>query len=90
MSFIEQCSTSPLISEEAKAGAERYLEPVITFINEGMDRGYLKDMNVQLMMSLIYGAIVSTAKLQVAGYLEITEEYRDTAARSTWDGLKAG
>ncbi len=89
LSFTEQCSTSPLISAEAREEGYRYLSPMIEFTEDGIESGHLKDMEIKLISFLLYGSIVSTAKLHLSGALEITEGLREAAARSCWDGLKA-
>ena len=35
LSFVEQCSTSPLITEESKEATNRYFEPVTTLSKRG-------------------------------------------------------
>jgi AcrR family transcriptional regulator len=90
LSFIEQCSISPVISTEAKAASNKYLAPVIGFITEGIELGQLKKMDIQLMLTLINSAVVGTAKLQLSGALEITDEHREAAARACWDGVSTG
>ena len=87
--FMEQCAISPLISADAKEAINRYVAPLAGFITEGIEAGCLKKMDIQLALSFIYGSIVSTAKLQLSEILEITDEYRETAAQICWDGLKA-
>lgn len=89
LSFVEQCSISPLISAEAQEASSRYLAPVIGFITEGIESGNLKNMDLQLILSLINGTIVSTAKLQLSGLLDITDEHQSAAAQVCWDGIKA-
>jgi len=89
LSFIEQCSISPLISAEAKEASNRYLAPLFGFVAEGIESGHLKRMDIQLILSFIHATIVGTAKLQLSGLLDITEDRREAVARSCWDGLKA-
>ncbi|MBP0016377.1 MAG: TetR/AcrR family transcriptional regulator [Cyanobacteria bacterium SBLK] len=89
LSLIEQCTTSPLISEEVQEKTNRYLATALGFITEGIESGHLKKMDNQLILSLMYGSILSTVKLQFAGDLEITDEHREAAALFCWDGLKA-
>ena len=89
LSFIEQCSISPLISEEAKEAGKRYHAPLAGFITEGCESGHLKKMDPRLILSLIHGTIIGTAKLQLSGLLDITDEHRVGAAQACWDGLKA-
>ena len=89
LSLIEQCAISPLISAEAKEACNRYAAQLAGFVMEGIEAGHLKPMDVQLILSFIYGSIVSTAKLQLSGLLEVADEHRDAAAQACWDGLKA-
>ncbi|NER35934.1 MAG: TetR/AcrR family transcriptional regulator [Oscillatoria sp. SIO1A7] len=89
LSFIEQCYWSPVISEEAQKTSARYLATYIGFIAEGIESGHIKKIDTQLIVYLLYGSIVSTAKLHLSGSLDITDEYCDAAARTCWDGLKA-
>ena len=89
LSFIEQYSIYPLISESAKEESARYSAPLLKFLTEGIKSGYLKEMHILLMLSLIYGTIVGTAKLELSNSLSITDEYRELAAQVCWDGLKA-
>ena len=88
LSFIGQCSISPLISEEVKAASQRYRAPLIKFVMEGIESGHLKKMDTGLVLSLIHGTIVGIAKLQWSGALNITDEHRVDAAQACWDGLK--
>ena len=89
LSFFEQCYTSPLISKEAREIGNKYLAPLAGFVTEGIEFGYLKKMDFELIISLIFGTVVSTVKLHLSGRLEISDEQRDIAAQSCWDGLKA-
>ena len=89
LSFMEQCSISPLISEEAKEAGKRFHAPLAGFVTEGCESGHLKKLDSRLILSLIHGTIIGTAKLQLSGALDITNEHRVGAAQACWDGLKA-
>lgn len=89
LSFIEQCAISPLISPEVKEITNRYLATSLGFITEGIESGHLKKIDDRLILSLMYGSILSTVKLQLEGNLAITDEHREAAALFCWDGLKA-
>ncbi len=88
LSFMEQCSISPLISQETKEAGKRSHAPLAGFVTEGCESGYLKKMDTQLILSLVHGTIIGTAKLQLSGALDITDEHRVGAAQACWDGLK--
>jgi AcrR family transcriptional regulator len=89
LSFIEQCSTSPLISEKTKEESRQYYMPLIEFTEEGITSGIYKKTDLMLILHFVHGSVVSTAKLQFTGMVEIDEELRETAAQFCWDGLKA-
>jgi AcrR family transcriptional regulator len=89
LSFVEQCSTSPLISEKTKEESREYYMPLIEFTEEGIKSGISKNTDVMLILNFVHGSVVSTAKLQFTGMVEIDEELRETAAQFCWDGLKA-
>ena len=89
LSFIEQCAISPLISAEAKEAGKQYRAPLAGFVTEGCESGYLKKLDSRLILSLIHGTIIGTAKLQSSEALDITDEQRVGAAQVCWDGLKA-
>ncbi len=88
LSFVEQCSTSPLISEKTKEESRQYYMPLIDFTEEGIKSGITKNTDVMLILSFINGCIISIAKLHLSGMVKIDDGLRDTAAQFCWDGLK--
>ena len=89
LSFSEQCSTTPLITKEAREKGNSYLKPINEFLIQGIKNGYLRNMEIPLMLFLIAGSFLSTAKLHISGYLKVTEKQLTTAANSCWDGIKS-
>ena len=89
LSFVEQCSTSPLISEDDKLRGEEFLLPMLKFLEDGMEQGHLKHMPVYLLGYLFYGSVLTTAKFKETGMMDISSEHIELAALSSWDGLKA-
>lgn len=88
LSFLEQCSTSPLISKEAKEAGEKFAAPLIGFVMEGIESGYIKNLDVRLIFFYIHGTVVSIAKLQLSDKMEMTEKQMEETAQTCWDGLK--
>jgi AcrR family transcriptional regulator len=89
LSFVEQCSTSPLISEKTKEESTKYYMPLIEFMEEGIKSGITKNSDLMLILHFIHGSVISTAKLHFSGMVEIDDELRETAIQFCWDGLKA-
>ncbi len=88
VSFIEQCSNSPVLTEETKQAVFQFQNTAFDFIQQGIDQGLLKQQNILVSLSLMYGAMVSLLKLTQDEYSNITDLDRDAAAQFCWDGLK--
>jgi AcrR family transcriptional regulator len=86
--FLEQYANSPLVDQDIREDNTRHYEPILTFMQEGMEAGVLRQMPVLLMANLVYGHIVITAKLALSGDLRITEEVLQQAIQASWDGAK--
>ncbi|MEO1592753.1 MAG: TetR/AcrR family transcriptional regulator [Cyanobacteria bacterium J06632_22] len=89
LSFLEQCSASPIISTEVQEEGYRYVAPVIDFVTQGMAEGHLQTMEMPLMLAIINGSVVAISKLHLFGQLDLTAEHRDAAAIACWNGVKA-
>lgn len=87
LSFIEQCSSTPLIRDETKQKADAITSPLIDFFTFGVENGILKQTNISLITSLIHGSVVSIAKLHISGQLNVTEEVKLSVAEYSWNGL---
>lgn len=89
MSFVEQCSTSPLIPESAREAGKKTIAPLNGFILEGIQSGILKQIDLDLLFSLIYGSLLSAAKLQLSGSKHLDDSMVETAIQCCWDGIKS-
>ncbi len=83
--FLEQYSNSPYINNSLREDNEHFYLPVIDFIKSGISRGILRNMNPELMVSIIYGNIVSCVKLHLSGQLK--PRIHGTAAAAAAAGL---
>jgi len=88
LSFVEQCSNTPIITDETQKTADAIVSPLLKFFQEGIKNGALKQDNVQLIVSLLHGSVVSLAKLQISGRLDATNEVKQSVAEFCWKGLK--
>jgi AcrR family transcriptional regulator len=87
LSFIEQCSNTPLIREETKQEADTIASPLIDFLTFGVENGILKQDSIPLIISLINGSVVSIAKLHISGQLTVAEEVKLSVAEYSWKGF---
>lgn len=87
LSFVEQCSNTPLIDDETKKKANAIAAPLIDFFAYGVETNIFKQNNINLVLSLIHGSVVSIAKLQVSSQLDVTEDVKWSVAEYCWKGL---
>ena len=86
--FLEQYSNSPFISQIPENENLQFQQPIIAFLKGGIELGILRNMEIELITSLLYGHVVAVAKLQLFGRLEINDHRLDKAAQSCWDSVK--
>jgi TetR/AcrR family transcriptional regulator, multidrug resistance operon repressor len=86
--FLEQYANSPYINTSLREDNEHFYAPVIEFISSGIKSGILRNMDPGLMVSIIYGNIVSCVKLHLSGQLKMTQHHIKQAIQTTWDGVK--
>jgi AcrR family transcriptional regulator len=87
LSFIEQCSTAPIIKETTRQQAAQYINPLITFIQQGIGDGMLKPHDFNFIMAIINGNVTAMAKLHISRQLIITQEIEEQAIEATWKSL---
>jgi AcrR family transcriptional regulator len=86
--FLEQYANSPYISSTVREENARYYQPVIDFLAAGIEQGELREIDLDLLVSLVYGSVVSTAKLALSDDVEMTDEMLQDAVKSSWDGAR--
>ena len=86
--FLEQYTNSPFISQFGEGESRQFPQAVVDFLKDGMEVGILRSMEIGLMTAIVHGQVVATAKLQLSGSLEITEERLAKATQSCWDSVK--
>jgi AcrR family transcriptional regulator len=85
--FLQQYSNSPFIAQHTRAENEVFYRPVVDFLAEGTRTGVLRDMHIELLVALVYGSVVSTAQLHLAGTLRVEGQHLLQALESAWDAV---
>lgn len=87
--FIEQYNSSPNYKiskkKQIKIPASKFNE----FFQYGMDNGFLKKMEYNLVASVVFGGIMNTAKYHITGRYDYKENDLCKIANIIWDGIKA-
>ncbi|MGB0521794.1 MAG: TetR/AcrR family transcriptional regulator [Flammeovirgaceae bacterium] len=86
--FMEQYNNSPFLTNEIRENGKKHYKPIIDFIKDGMQKGVLREMPIQLMMTLLHSSVAAVLRLQLIGELEVTQEVLNHAMQSCWDGAR--
>jgi AcrR family transcriptional regulator len=61
--FLEQYAQSPFIRKETKEEQRKHYQPIIDFLGEGIKKGLLKSMNVDILTEMVHGTVATAAKI---------------------------
>ncbi|MCB1143947.1 MAG: TetR/AcrR family transcriptional regulator [Leptospiraceae bacterium] len=87
LSFIEQCTNTPIILEETQKQAEAIISPLIDFFSLGIQNKIIKLKSIPLLTSLLHGSVLSLAKIKQSGQLKVTKEIKMSVVEYSWKGL---
>ncbi|WP_069658927.1 TetR/AcrR family transcriptional regulator [Arcticibacter eurypsychrophilus] len=86
--FLEQYNTSPYRISNPEIESKVFLTRIVPFFQKGIDSGQIRKMDYQLLMPVIHGSIVATAKYHLLGHYDFTKERLQETALIIWDGIK--
>lgn len=87
--FIEQYNCSPCYKATGKKQTKLPANKFNEFFQYGMDKGFLKKMEYNLVASVVFGGIMTTAKYHITGRFGYTENDLCKIANIIWDGIKS-
>lgn len=87
LSFIEQCTNTPIINQETRKVADEITGPLVQFLELCIKKNVIKLSSLYLVVSLIHSSVVSLAKLHISGQLRVTEDVKMSVADYSWKGL---
>lgn len=86
--FLEQYAQSPFIRKETKEEQRKHYQPIIDFLGEGIKKGLLKSMDVEILTEMVHGTVVSAAKI-FHQHKGLTKKSIDELAQFAWQAAKA-
>lgn len=86
--FLEQYSNSPYITSLTKQESARLLEPIVGFFRYAQEQQIIKDIPLEILTSMVYGALVSLVKLHLSGNLVLDDQAMEIAIDVSWDAVK--
>jgi hypothetical protein len=87
--FLEQYLNSPYFKNQCVEDKESFHQALEKFLVEGWKQKAFREMDAQLLQSLVHGSIITTAKMKILKKLNVTEDIIKQAITSIWDGIKA-
>lgn len=86
--FLEQYMNSPYYEEEEQIYIETRCENISNFFNHGIEKGFIKNMNREILTPVIRGSITATARLHLSGKYTFNDEDLDKIMDIVWSGIK--
>jgi len=86
--FVEQYRYAPFVSNVTREESFIILAPIMSFFIESKRAGAMKDLPLYTIVSLLYGPIVSLAKLHIDHNQSLTDERIDQASEACWDAVR--
>jgi len=86
--FLEQYHHSPFINQQTKEERQTYYQPVLDFFQRGIDEQILIPMDLELILGLIYGNIVTVTQLHIRNELQIDDTRLSQVMEASWNSIK--
>jgi AcrR family transcriptional regulator len=85
--FLEMQDHVPYLDAESRALELSVLGPVWTWASSLSERGEARDLPVEALIALVWGALVGLIKAERLGYLELSDEVLERAGRAAWTAI---
>jgi AcrR family transcriptional regulator len=86
--YTEQFANSPYSSLVKKSEVEKYFEPMIKVIQQGIEQKILKDVSFEMLQIFIFNPIMNLANPRLCADFDCSEENVQTAFEMAWDAIK--
>jgi len=87
--FFEQFVNSPYNTEKEKEGHDEFHKLIFSFFRKGVDEGFFRKVNPEILGVLAHGNIITTAKMQGYGKIAISDTELHQIAQMLWEGMAA-
>lgn len=87
--FLEQYINSPFPKQFKGNESSLFREKVIPFFAYGIENGFIRKMDYELLGPIVHGSIVAAAKFHLSGHHDFTTKRLYGMAEVIWDGIKA-
>lgn len=88
LSFFEQFFSSPYLKLVYPEGSVSFQDEISTFLLQGIEKGYIKNLDITMISAAFMGTVTATAKRNIYGRFSFTREDILKMVGIIWDGLK--
>jgi len=86
--YTEQFANSPYQSLVNKQEIEKYFDPVINVLLQGVEQKIIKNVNFDILTAFIFYPITALANSRICQNFELNTENIETAFTLAWDAIK--
>lgn len=89
LSFLEQFFSSPYVKTIYQVEySSCFQDEMSLFLNEGIELGYIKALDLNIISAAYIGTVTSTAKRHINGHYSFREEDMKDMVGIIWNGIK--
>lgn len=88
LSFVEQFFSSPYVKIVYPEDRVCFQDEVSVFLKQGIQEGYIKPLDINIISAAYIGTISATAKRNIHGRFALKEEDLKKMVAIIWDGIK--
>lgn len=88
MKFIEQFTHTSFLTKKTKQQGDELIKPLEDFLKQGISKGLIKKLPVELLLSQLMGPIIESVKLHYENTLRITNSLKEEMFQMAWNSIK--
>lgn len=85
--FLEMQDHIPYLDKESRDLEVAVLAPIWLVLLKHRNRGVMKEMRPEIVIGMVWGALVGLLKAERMGYFKVTEQDLIDAEQACWDGM---
>jgi AcrR family transcriptional regulator len=86
--FLEQCDSTPMISDETKEVGLSYIQPLFDLWDRGIAEGIIKNVSRGMLFAYSLYPLVYVAKGHITCRYELKQECVSNAFTCSWDAIR--
>jgi len=86
--FIEHYARSPLEKDEVRAMNQSHHQPAVNFIQEGINKGYLRALPLSFIIQLIIAHVSVVVRMMINDETNISAISLEQFIQSSWDSVR--